>query len=77
MSSDNAITEEERQHLLLAYIEGSGARGATKAELRDWLHYCEMAALNMTMIELIMIGEVLPYRNERGDYIFTQKGSTN
>jgi hypothetical protein len=67
------FSDEERQRLILAYLEGAGAKGATRAEIGDFVRWCEMAAVLFTMIELVMLGEVLPFKDGEG-YRFTAKG---
>lgn len=74
---DNPMfSDEGRQRLILAYLEGAGAKGATRAEVSDFVRWCEMAAVLFTMIELVMLGEVLPFKDGEG-YRFTTKGTTN
>jgi hypothetical protein len=67
------FSDEERQRLILAYLEGAGAKGATRAEVSEFVRWCEMAAVLFTMIELVMLGEVLPFKDGEG-YRFTAKG---
>jgi hypothetical protein len=74
--NDPMFSDEERQRLILAYLEGAGAKGATRAEIGDFVRWCEMAAVLFTMIELVMLGEVLPFKDGEG-YRFTAKGVAN
>jgi hypothetical protein len=89
------FSDEDRQRLILAYLEGAGAKGATRAEVSEFVRWCEMAAVLFTiqasavlagrlnvdgasqatfrMIELVMLGEVLPFKDGEG-YRFTVKG---
>jgi hypothetical protein len=67
------FSDEDRQRLILAYLEGAGAKGATRAEVSEFVRWCEMVAVLFTMIELVMLGEVLPFKDGEG-YRFTVKG---
>jgi hypothetical protein len=73
---DPMFSDEERQRLILAYLEGAGAKGATRAEVAEFVRWCEMAAMHFTLIELVMLGEVLPFKDGEG-YRFTAKGELN
>jgi hypothetical protein len=72
------FTEEEYEALVLSYIEGAGARGATEEEITRWVHWCEEIEVARVMVTLAIEGDVIPYYDETiEDYIFTKKGSLN
>lgn len=77
MDGDVLFTDEERQRLILAYVEGTGGKGCTTAEIKEFVRWCEETAVAATLIELVIKWEVLPFKNEQGTYSFTARGEVS
>lgn len=71
---DSLFSDEEYQVLILALIEGQGARGATTQQIRDFLRWCREAVVNAALVDLIISGHTGVGINDKGEYIFSTKG---
>jgi hypothetical protein len=72
---ESVFTDDEYERIITNFLESRGDAGAEEEEIVEVVHQCELAAINWTLIHMVIDGELqVNLRGKELTFALSEKG---